>query len=125
MLIDQKGRRFDSQLNEEWLEQTQKEIKTDIASQVVKSQTALLKAMLAATDKLAMQSVPDIVDKAKHNAMVEYRQEIDRLVALQQVNPAIRDDEIDHLRQEQELLLQQLGATVAQLDSLRVIVVVQ
>ena len=80
---------------------------------------------MAATDKLATQSVPDIVDKAKHNAMVEYRQEIDRLVALQQVNPAIRDDEIDHLLQEQELLLQQLGATVAQLDSLRVIVVVQ
>jgi ATP-dependent helicase HepA len=125
ILIDQQGRRLDSQLNEAWLAQAQNEIKNDIARQVIQSQTTLLKAMLAAMDKLVTHSVPALVDKAKHNAEVEYGQEIDRLLALQQVNPAIRDDEIKHLRHEQEQVVQQLGATVAQLDAVRVIVVVE
>ena len=125
VLIDQKGRRLDTHLSEEWLEQAQKDIKHDIAKQVVKSQMALIKAMLSATDKLATQSVPAIVDSAEQAATFEYQREIDRLLALQQVNPVIRDDEIDHLRREQEQLLNQLSATVAQLDAVRIIVVVQ
>ena len=125
VLIDQKGRRLDNQLTEAWLDQTQKEIKNEIANQVVKSQMTLLKAMLSATDKLVTQSVPVLVDKAKQSAMLDYQQEIDRLVALQQVNPNIRDEEIDHLRLEQGKILQQLEATVAQLDAVRVIVVIE
>ena len=72
-----------------------------------------------------MQSIPALVDNAKQTASLEYRQEIDRLVALQQVNPAIRDEEIAYLRCEQDKIRQQLDATVAQLDALRVIVVVE
>ena len=125
VLLDQKGRRLDTQLSEAWLDQAQKEIKHEIANQVVKSQMALMKSMLAAMDKLATQSVPALVDNAKQSATIEYRQEIDRLLALQKVNPNIRDDEIDYLRREQASILQQLDATVAQLDAVRVIVVIE
>ena len=124
VLIDQKGRRLDAHLSETWLEQAQQEIKYNIATQVVKSQMKLIKTMLAATDKLTTQTVPALLDKAKQSASLDYRREIDRLLALQKVNPNIRDVEIDHLRHEQQDVLQQLDATVAQLDSLRVIVVV-
>ncbi|MEJ2360953.1 MAG: RNA polymerase-associated protein RapA [Gammaproteobacteria bacterium] len=124
ILIDQKGRRLDSHLSETWLQQNQKEIKHNIARQVVKSQQALIKSMNAATDKLAMKLAPELIDKAKQNAAIEYQREVDRLVALRQVNPSIRQEEIDQLLQERSDVLQQLDATVAQLDSLRIIVVI-
>ena len=125
ILIDQKGRRLDSHLSEAWLEQAQKSINQQIADQVVKSQLTLLKAMLSATDKLATQLVPPLLEEATQRAKREYQQEIDRLLALQQINPNIRDEEIEQLRSEQQHILQRLDATVAQLDTLRVIVVVE
>ena len=73
--------------------------------QVVKSQMTLLKAMLSATDKLVIKAVPELITQARQNAEQDYQQEI------------------DHLRHELQSVLQQLDATVAQLDSLRVIVV--
>lgn len=124
ILIDQKGRRLDSHLSETWLQQAQSEIKQNIANQVVKSQMPLLKAMLSATDKLAMKIAPELLQKAKHDAELEYQQEIDRLQALRLINPNIREEEIGQLQSEQQNILQQLDVTVAQLDSLRVIVVV-
>jgi len=124
LLIDQKGRRLEGHLTEAWLQQAQKEIKRNVADQVVKSRQALIKAMLSATDKLAMQIAPGLTDKAKHNAGLEYQREIDRLLALRLVNPNIREDEITQLRDEQQTVLRQLDASVAQLDAIRVIVVV-
>lgn len=124
ILIDQQGRRLDSHLSEDWLLQAQKPIKHDIANQVVKSQMKLMKAMLNATDKLAAQLAPADIDAAKQQVNTEYQREIDRLLALQKINAIIRDEEIDMLRYEQQLMLQQLDTTVAQLDSLRVIVAV-
>lgn len=123
ILIDQKGRRLDAHLSENWLEQAQKEIKYKVARQVVKSQQALLKSMIAATDKLATKLTPEQIEKATENADIEYRREIDRLVALRQVNASIREEEIRQLEQEHAAILQQLNACVAQLDSLRIIVV--
>ncbi|MBI1422729.1 MAG: RNA polymerase-associated protein RapA [Gammaproteobacteria bacterium] len=124
ILIDQQGRRLESHLSEAWLAQAQQEIKRDIAMQVVKSQLSLLKSMLSATDKLVTAAVPELMTQASQNAGQEYQQEIDRLLALQKVNRNIRDAEIEHLRHERQSVLHQLGATVAQLDSLRVIVVI-
>jgi ATP-dependent helicase HepA len=124
VVIDQTGRRLEAHLSEAWLEQAQSEIKHELANQVVRSQLALLKTMVSASDKLAAQSVPALVEEARQGAELDYQREIDRLLALQQVNANIRDEEIDHLRREQQSVLQRLEATMAQLDSLRVIVVV-
>jgi ATP-dependent helicase HepA len=124
ILIDQQGRRLDSHLSESWLEQAQQEIKQNIATQVVKAQTTLIKNMLTVCDKLAAQAVPALITQATQSAGQDYQQEIDRLLALQKVNRNIRDAEIEHLRHERQNVLQQLEATVAQLDSLRVIVVI-
>ncbi len=124
ILIDQKGRRLDVHLSEDWLAQAQQEIKRNIANQVIKSQTTLIKAMLSACDKQATQSVPAMIETAIQQANTEYQQEIDRLLALKQINPNIRDGEIKQLQDEQRQILQRLEQTVAQLDTLRVIVVV-
>ncbi len=125
VLIDHKGRRLDSHLSEDWLNQAQKAINNEIANQVVKSQMALIKGLLSATEKLASQSVPAIIGAARQSALTEYQQEIDRLIALQHINPNIRDEEVDHLKHEQIKILDQLDATVAQLDAVRLIVVVE
>jgi len=48
--------------------------------------------------------------------------EIDRLRALRQVNPNVRDEEIEYLERQQELITGILESATLRLDAVRVII---
>ena len=55
-------------------------------------------------------------------AGTHYDTEIDRLVSLQAVNPAVRTEEIDYLRETREQTLTAIADAVLRVDAVRVIV---
>ena len=122
IVSDQKGRQLQTYLSESFIEQVQERINTEVANKVIKAHGATLKTMLNQNESFVDQYVPELLDAAKAKAAQEYRQEIDRLIALRTVNPNIRQEEIDHFTNESEQIQQQLAATVAQLDAIRVII---
>ena len=89
---------------------------------VIRAHGDVLKKMLATTDKLATQSTPEILDEAKQHATDLITHEIERLVALKEINPNVREDEIQHFEKLRTELQERLDSTVAQLDAVRVII---
>ena len=61
-------------------------------------------------------------DQATRVAGTEYDTEIDRLVSLQAVNPAVRTEEIDYFRETREQTLAAIADAGLRVDAVRVII---
>jgi ATP-dependent helicase HepA len=92
--------------------------------QVTRSHGSTLKNMLTKADKLAVQNTPSIIDEAKQHADQLLKHEIERLVALKELNPNVREDEIQHLQVLNDDIQERLNMTIAQLDAVRVIIAI-
>ena len=99
------------------------EVDNNTAVQVVRAKVKELKLLVDACEKQAQQQAPVIVQEAHNNAEATLMREIDRLKALQQVNPNVRDDEIAFYEDELGKLTRLIDATQLRLDALRVVVV--
>lgn len=67
--------------------------------------------LLDYTDTLAQKSIAPIVDQAQQEITAELDQEIDRLEALRSINPSVRTDEIERLRERKKALFDALETT--------------
>ena len=123
VVIDHKGNQYNEQLTDEIINQSQSRIHAEIRTKVIQMQAATLRKMMNSCEKLANKQAPALIEAAKQAATEIFTQELDRLVALKTVNANIRDDELDHLRQEQKNILQRLDDTLPQLDAVRVMIV--
>ena len=94
---------------------------------VLRSQAAFLigagaVCLLAAASAPGQQQAPAIFKAAHAQAEDILLREVNRLKALQQVNPNVRDTEIDFFDQQLQALTRLIDATRLRLDALRVIV---
>lgn len=122
IVIDQNGKQFQDALTHSLINQYQSRLNLETAMQVIKAHGDALKKMVSITDGLADEAVPAILDEAKQHATNLLSHEIERLVALKDINPNVRDDEIRHFEKLNIELQDRLGSTVAQLDAIRVII---
>lgn len=119
VLIDQKGNRF----QREHIESLPKQVlPKSLVRQVLQQKEALLRKMVRASNQFAKAQTIKISERILQNATQVLESELDRLVALKQVNPNIRHDEIDYLQQQQQVIKQRLQQANLQLDALRVII---
>jgi len=68
--------------------------------------------------------VPALIAEARSNGRELLGHEVDRLVALQQVNPGVRDEEIDFFKEQLKHFEIALEHARLRLDAVRVIVAV-
>ena len=80
--------------------------------------------MIAQTDKISGTQQEEMISAAMEQMTHEQQVELNRLTALSEVNPNIRQDEIEHLKSNTELLAHYLQSAQLKLDSLRVIITV-
>ena len=78
--------------------------------------------MIAQNEKLAQAEAPAILDKAHQQTRQTLETEINRLKALHEVNPNVREEEIHFFEHEWQKLDQLLDSTSLRLDAIRVIV---
>jgi len=97
-------------------------VDSNTAIQVVRAKQKVLKSLLQTCEQRAQQQAPAIFKAAHAQAEDILMREINRLKALQQVNPNVRDAEINFYDQQLQALTQLIDATRLRLDSLRVIV---
>ncbi len=82
-------------------------------------------AMIKQAEQLAGKQEHPIIEKASGKMKQLQQSELERLQALAEVNPNIRQEEIDHLRDETSDMQHYLDSTHIKLDALRVAVVVE
>jgi ATP-dependent helicase HepA len=105
------------------LQQSQR-VDHDTAIKVVKARQSELTLMLEQAERFADTQVPGILAEARGNGRELLGHEVDRLVALQKVNPGVRDAEIDFFREQLQHFEKALEHARLRLDAIRVIVAI-
>jgi ATP-dependent helicase HepA len=122
VLVDKQGKDYADKLSHAAIGQLQITVDKNTANQVVRSQTAILRNMVRSSETLAQQRAPSILESAHAQTRETLSREIDRLKALAQVNPNVRDEEIAYFEQQWALLSEALETASPRLDAVRVIV---
>jgi ATP-dependent helicase HepA len=97
-------------------------VKPKMAQQLITALQVLINEGIAAALAQASETLEVIKQDALHDIDTNLSAEIDRLRELQQVNPAIRDEEIDYLVNQQQQLQKVITTAEPYLDSVRIVV---
>jgi ATP-dependent helicase HepA len=81
--------------------------------------------MIGHAEQLAAKQEPAIVEEATIVMQTVQQCELQRLKALAEVNPNIRQEEIDHLVEETDELQHYLASTHLKLEALRLTVITE
>jgi ATP-dependent helicase HepA len=122
VVLDEQGNDHSEKLAHEAINRVGADVDTNTAVQVVRAKQKVLKTLLEHCEQNAQQQAPSIFRQAHAQAEEILMREINRLKALQQVNPNVRDAEIDFFEQQLQALTQLIDATRLRLDALRVVV---
>jgi ATP-dependent helicase HepA len=122
VVLDERGHDHSEKLAHEAINRVGADVDTNTAFQVVRAKQKLLKTLLERCEQHAQQQAPSIFKQAHAQSEDILMREINRLKALQQVNPNVRDAEIAFFEQQLQALTQLIDATRLRLDALRVIV---
>jgi ATP-dependent helicase HepA len=121
-VLDSKGKNLNSDLAAAYIDKHSIQIPQETAHQVIRSQGQQIRELVFASDQLAQQQAPAIIDQAHQQAGSALNKEINRLKALQLVNPNIRNEEIDFFETQLAALNKILEAATPRLDAVRVII---
>jgi ATP-dependent helicase HepA len=122
VLVDETGQDHSARLElETGLGQVQR-VDQDTAIKVVKARQTQLTRMLEFAELIADTRVPALIEAARSGGRQLLGHEVERLVALRQVNPGVRDDEIEFFRNQLAHFETALEHARLRLDAVRVIV---
>ena len=122
VVMDERGNDHGVKLAHDAINKAGAAVDVNTAVQVVRAKQKALKSLLQICEQRAQQQAPAIFKTAHAQAEDILMREINRLKALQLVNPNVRDAEIDFFDQQLMALTQLIDATRLRLDALRVIV---
>ena len=91
-------------------------------TQIISSQQEMIRRMLHQADKHTAIRLPTLVTQAMDKMQTELEQELQRLTALQRINPNVRQDEIEAMQQRLKLLDQYLQTARLHQDAIRLVI---
>ncbi|OQX38380.1 MAG: RNA polymerase-binding ATPase [Oceanospirillales bacterium LUC14_002_19_P2] len=124
-LIDPNLNNLAEKVGFEGLDSQLQKLKTTMARKVVKAQREPILKMVNKAEDYARTRVADIINEACQQLIQSVTREIRRLAALKAVNPNIRDEEIEFLKQQAAIGHQCLQKAQLRLDGIRLIFAAQ
>jgi ATP-dependent helicase HepA len=122
LLIDSRGADLSNQYSVEQLQGLPVNLGKQTIVQIISSQQNKLRQMLSQAEHLAEQQLAPFVMAAIDTMETELNDELQRLNALQQVNPNVRQEEIDALQEQQHQLKQYMQTARLHQDAIRLII---
>ena len=122
ILLDEQASSDYPHLNHEAVNQHLQPVVAGIAKQVIQLKEETIRELLTASEQQASTQAPQLIAQAKARIQQTLIPEIERLKALQQVNPNVRDEEIQFFEQQLQQLTGALKSSHLRLDAVRVIV---
>ncbi len=123
IMLDAKGNDLSAQVEFEGFHRQLSPVNRQLANKLVTSVQGDIVKLINAGETHVEQKVEQIRQAANQEMAHSLNSELERLQALKAVNPTIRDEEIEVLEKQIELLSGYISQAQYQLDSLRVIVV--
>jgi ATP-dependent helicase HepA len=121
LLLDANGRDLSELLPHERLNERVEKIPRGAASKIVKQLRDEIEARIDDAERAFSEELSTRRSAAEKGYAAQIDSEIDRLSALQQVNPAIRSEELDYLRELRERGLGALSTARATLQGVRLV----
>lgn len=121
VMLDQTGRPLEK-LAEGLIDANQQRVKRHIGANIAKAKRPELQTLLNKASDSALISADKIRVAAVTGAEQTLDHEILRMESLQRVNPSVREDEVEAIRQLKQRLLSSLEQTEMSLDAIRVLV---
>ena len=122
VVLDEYGNRHETDLSHSVIQHSRHPLNADTANRVIRAKEQTLRDLIAQCEEIARARAPEIQTSARQQSRQTLDTEINRLRALRQINPNVRDEEIDFFERQQEMLDQLLASASLRLDALRVIV---
>ena len=122
MLINVRGEDLSKKYTVDQLQGLPADLGKQTIMQIISSQQDKLRQMLAQAEHQAEQQLPLLVMTAVDTMDTELNQELQRLTALQQVNPNVRQEEIDALQEQQQQLKHYMQTARLHQDAIRLII---
>jgi ATP-dependent helicase HepA len=124
VLIDEQGKDHQQELTHPFILEHRVHVPTKMANKIIKAKGKALRSLFSRCEETADQQTPEILKQAHEDSSEILEREINRLKALSQINPNIRDEEIEFFEQQLAALNEVLDAASLRLDSLRVIIAI-
>ena len=121
-LLDVNGNDLGAKVAFETLEAQIENLPKHLASKIAKSQRDVVEQLLDRAEALADLQHAELVEQASQRFTSDLDEEINRLKALQQVNPLVRDSEIETLEKHKAKGNVSLEHAKVRLDALRMLV---
>ncbi len=123
LMLDQKGNDLSAQVEFEGFNRQLSPVNRHLASKLVTSIQPQIHSLIESGEQLIKVKVDAVREQAQRDMHSSLNAELERLQALQAVNPNIRQEEIVALDEQMNTLTGYIEKAQYQLDSLRVIVV--
>ncbi|WP_110635349.1 RNA polymerase-associated protein RapA [Salinicola salarius] len=124
VLLDESGANLSDKVTFSGLSRNLQRVKKGVARELLKSRHDALRELLKKGEQEAQRELPSLVERAQQEMRETLDLELSRLKALAQHNGAIRDDELQALKDERRALDTAIESASLRLDAVRVIVTV-
>jgi ATP-dependent helicase HepA len=125
IVIDNKGNDLSEVLTEKHFNKLGQPVRKHTAQEFIRHTRAKIVTMITHAEQLAAKLESSMIDTARTQMQDLQQSELKRLKALAEVNPNIRQDEIDHLVAETDELEHYLSSAHLKLEALRVAVITE
>ncbi|MCC5851350.1 MAG: RNA polymerase-associated protein RapA [Alkalimonas sp.] len=123
LLMDPQGRDLACAVSFQQLEKQLSPLPKAAATKVVKALRTQLDHSIAQAEQLAQQQLPALQQQATQQMQQALGEEARRLQQLREVNPSVRQEEINHLLQQQQELASYIAKARLKPDAIRLVVV--
>ena len=125
IVIDNKGNDLSEVLTEKLMNKLGQRVRKLTAQEFIRHTRPKIVTMIKHAEQLAVKLEPAIIDSARTSMQNLQQTELTRLKALAEVNPNIRQDEIDHLVAETNQIQHYLASAHLKLEALRIAVITE
>ncbi|MDF0533051.1 RNA polymerase-associated protein RapA [Shewanella yunxiaonensis] len=123
VLLDKDGNNLASKVTYDQWERQLSPVNRHIGSKLVNASQPLLHPLLAKGEQHGQDAMAQLIQQARQQMESSLLSELERLEALQTVNPNIREDELEYLREQIRELNGYLDNCQLQLDAIRLVLV--
>jgi ATP-dependent helicase HepA len=121
-VVSHDNKDFTPYLTDQHLHEHRQKINKALRHEVIKSQKELIYKVFQVAEKQAKKKLSGIVSSAQDKATQTLDMEINRLTALKEFNPNVRQEEIDALVAQKDACLSAINGCQIKLEAIRVIV---
>ncbi|MFT5449653.1 MAG: ATP-dependent helicase HepA [Gammaproteobacteria bacterium] len=119
-VVTSDGRQLTDALPTATLDRLASPVAQDTARELVRHAWSEIEALIGRAQGLATAAQPALIDAAVSDATRRHAVELERMRALAQVNPNIRQQEITHLEEQAQQVNEHLAGAQLRLDAVRV-----